>query len=104
MTINIQQVSKPMGLVPRPLTFNLDNTVSVTLALVTIEKVTSPNDEGQLIETVQCNPTGQQTYHQLTADEGLAMLNVEPHDDESRSQAIDRAIVELLRAKGAINL
>ena len=104
MSINIQQVSKPMGLVPRPLTFNLDNTVSVTLALVTIDKVSEPDAEGNLVESTQCNPTGQQSYHQLSAEEGLAVLNVAPNKGETHAQAIDRSIIELLRAKGSINL
>ncbi len=104
MAINIQQVSKPMGLVPRPITFNMDNTVSVTESLVTIEKMSEPDAEGKLVETTQCNPTGQQSYHQLSAEEGLAVLNVAPNKGETHTQAIDRSIIELLRAKGALNL
>ena len=100
MQINIQPVSKPVGLVPRPITFNMDNTVSVTVSLVTIGKVS----EGKLVETTQCNPTGQQSYHQLSAEEGLAVLNVAPNKGETHAQAIDRSIIELLRAKGALNL
>lgn len=104
MQINIQTVSKPMGLVPRPITFNMDNTVSVTVSLVTIDKVSEPDAEGKLVETTQCNPTSQQSYHQLSAEEGLVVLNATPNKGETHAQAIDRLIIELLRAKGAVNL
>ena len=104
MQINIQTVSKPVGLVPRPITFNMDNTVSVTVSLVTIDKVSEPDAEGKLVETSQCNPTGQQSYHQLSAEEGLVVLNATPNKGETHAQAIDRLIIELLRAKGSVNL
>ena len=104
MSINIQTVTKPLGLVPRPITFNMDNTVFVTVSLVTIDKVSEPVAEGKLVETTQCNPTGQQSYHQLSAEEGLVVLNATPNKGETHAQAIDRLIIELLRAKGAVNL
>ena len=104
MQIYIQTVSKPMGLVPRPIIFNMDNSVSVTVTLVTIDKVSEPDAEGKLVETTQCNPTGQQSYHQLSAEEGLMVLNATPNKGETHAQAIDRQIIELLRAKGSLNL
>lgn len=35
---------------------------------------------------------------------GLEVLNATPNKGETHAQAIDRLIIELLRAKGAVNL
>ena len=104
MSINIQTVLKPVGLVARPLTINMDNTMSVTIAMVTIDKISVPDATGQLVEQAQCNQTGQSSYHQLTVEEGLLALNATPNEGETSAQAMDRNIIEILRNKGALTL
>ena len=103
MSVNIQPVTKPLGIVLRPLTINMDNTMNVTASLVVVDKVSVPNAEGSLVEEIQCNPTGQQSYHQLSAEEGLKVLNSDPQDGETQAQALDRTITEILRDKGSLN-
>ena len=92
----INLIDKPMGQQIMPITINQDGSMTATVSLGFI---TESDLDGlkQTIFNVQA-----QNSHYLTSDEAKAALQAICEEGETVGDALDRAVGDVLRAKGLI--